>query len=276
MLGPSATTLSKLGAKVTPLILENGEWHRLFSAMFLHGGVIHLGCNMSALWKEGGTLEKVWGWRPIFLIYILGGVSGNLVSSIFLPSSITVGASGAVFALFGAFWAEFIQNITQYPSCYEMLKSFSWLLISTAVNLAIGLMPMVDNFAHVGGFIAGVFGGLVFLLREDDSGEYSLAQKCCGSMAFIALVSLLLCEFLVLYLEVDPSAWCTFCEYINCVETDYWECDADSMGNCAAGRTLEMGGVEVTCLDGMVKIAPNATVFSQNDLKDVCLQLCSH
>ena len=114
MFGPSAAVLFDLGAKDTELIVRGGEPWRLGAAMWLHAGLIHLASNMYGLLQAGFPAEKVHGWWKVLVLYLLSGLMGNIVSSIFLPTSVTVGASGAVFGLFGAMWGDFCQNYNLY------------------------------------------------------------------------------------------------------------------------------------------------------------------
>ena len=91
------------GAAYAPLILEQGQWYRLFSSMFLHFGAPHLINNMLVLFVLGQRLEPVTGKIKFFLIYIFGGLGGNMLSLFFDMyagnASLSAGASGAVFAV---------------------------------------------------------------------------------------------------------------------------------------------------------------------------------
>ena len=93
------------GAAYAPLILEQGQWYRMFSSMFLHFGAPHLINNMLVLFVLGQRLEPVTGKIKFFLIYIFGGLGGNMLSLFFDMyagnASLSAGASGAVFAVMG-------------------------------------------------------------------------------------------------------------------------------------------------------------------------------
>ena len=280
MLGPSAKVLTDMGAKVTTMIVKDGQWWRLASAMFLHGGVIHLFANMFGMWREGGRLEQEFGWWRVAVVYVLGGLSGNVCSSVFLPAQITVGASGAVFALFGAIWAEFLNHMHYYGG-YDCFATFFSLLLSTAFNLCIGLMPLVDNFAHVGGFIAGFFAGCILMLQPEvlpngATKEPTAVQKCLGMTGLVGLTTLVIVATFCLYFEVDFKGWCKVCEYVNCVDTRWWDCDSAGLGNCKSGQQMPNGvDAQVICADGVKKLAKNFTMASQADLKTACLAVCA-
>jgi rhomboid protease GluP len=85
-----------MGAKSTPLILK-GDWWRLIVPMFMHAGIVHLCVNMFSFWRMAADIEKDFGFRKIGVIYILAGLGGNIASALFRQTSITVGASGAIF-----------------------------------------------------------------------------------------------------------------------------------------------------------------------------------
>lgn len=166
--GPDAQVNIDMGAKVTALILDGQAW-RLLSSMFLHGGFLHLAFNMFSLRQCGEPLEEEFGPLRVAIVYFVAGLTGNMASAVFLPLQITVGASGAIFGLFGATWAEFMQNYTLFD---EKCKTLMGLLLSTVMSLAMGLMPLVDNFAHVGGFIGGLLAGLVLMVETQTIDAY--------------------------------------------------------------------------------------------------------
>jgi hypothetical protein len=95
-------------------------------------------------------------------IYIVSGVGGSVLSSLSIQNSISVGASGALFGLLGAMLSELFTNWTIYSNKAAALMT---ILVVIAINLAIGILPHVDNFAHIGGFLTGILLGFIFLMR---------------------------------------------------------------------------------------------------------------
>ncbi|KAL5575688.1 hypothetical protein UlMin_017387 [Ulmus minor] len=165
LLGPSTTALKELGALDWKLVVEDGEGWRLLSCMWLHAGVFHLLANMVSLLFIGIRLEQEFGFFRIGVLYVLSGFGGSLLSTMNLNPSrpiISVGASGALFGLLGAMLSELITNWTIYANKCAALFS---LVIVIVLNLAFGLLPNVDNSAHIGGFIAGFLLGFILLMR---------------------------------------------------------------------------------------------------------------
>lgn len=145
----------KWGAACTPLILENGEWYRLFTSMFLHFGMAHLANNMLVLFVLGGRLERTTGKIRFLLIYLLGGIGGNVVSLLLDRNrdayTVSAGASGAIFALTGALIYIVIRNKGNVEDL-----SRRQILVMAALSLYMGFTGTgVDNAAHVGGMICG-------------------------------------------------------------------------------------------------------------------------
>ncbi|KAI5059240.1 hypothetical protein GOP47_0025559 [Adiantum capillus-veneris] len=162
LLGPSTYTLQKLGAlNVNKVVHEHQGW-RLITCIWLHAGIIHLLVNMLSLLFIGIKLEQEFGFLRIGIVYLVSGLGGSLLSSLFLRNNISVGASGALFGLLGAMLAELLTNWSMYSNkCAALIT----LVLVVAVNLAIGILPYVDNFAHIGGFISGFLAGFVLLLK---------------------------------------------------------------------------------------------------------------
>lgn len=149
------------GAAFTPYIVDGGEYYRIITSMFLHFGIEHLANNMLVLFVLGGRLERTVGKVRFLLIYLLGGIMGNLVS-LFLDIrkqdfSVSAGASGAVFAVMGAM----ICVLILLKGHVEDLTTRQ-ILIMAAFSLYFGFTSSgVDNAAHVGGMAGGFICALI-------------------------------------------------------------------------------------------------------------------
>jgi membrane associated rhomboid family serine protease len=141
-LGPSKATLIAMGAKRADLIIHGG-FHRLIGAWWLHGGILHWLINMVALRNLGFSMEREFGTPKIAIIYCWSGIAGVLSSSVFIPNLVGVGASGAIFGIFGASWADFIQNYGLYKTRKEERRTLRNLTIGTLINFLLGLVPIM-------------------------------------------------------------------------------------------------------------------------------------
>ncbi|KEJ04381.1 peptidase S54 [Clostridium botulinum A2B7 92] len=150
-----------LGAKVNSFI-NNGEYYRLITAMFLHGGLIHLALNMYALNAIGPLVEIYFGKVKYLIIYFISGILSSYFSYLF-STSVSIGASGAIFGILGA------TLIIAYTNRKKGGKEFLNNIISViVVNLILGFsIPNVDNFGHIGGLIGGVIITLFLFLSDD-------------------------------------------------------------------------------------------------------------
>ncbi|HKX26297.1 MAG TPA: rhomboid family intramembrane serine protease [Blastocatellia bacterium] len=151
-------TVVAFGAKTNEL-LQQGEWFRLVTPIFIHGGLIHLASNSYAIWNIGPLVEKLYGSSRYLLIYLLsgiGGVAGSYLGSLTKPGSTpSVGASGAIFGLFGLLFVFGYRYRDELPENFRRRMS-SGILPVIAINLFIGFtIPVIDNSAHIGGLITG-------------------------------------------------------------------------------------------------------------------------
>lgn len=145
--------LVRLGAKVTVLIAA-GEYWRLFSAMFLHIGLMHLFFNGYALLAIGTELERLIGPGRFLAIYLLGGLFGNLASYAFTVN-LAAGASGAILGLIGAL-ATFFTLYRRQLGAWGRGRLAN-ILFLIALNLFLGFtQPGIDNLAHLGGLLSGL------------------------------------------------------------------------------------------------------------------------
>ncbi len=144
--------LIKLGANYAPLVTMGDYW-RLFTANFLHIGLLHLFFNLYALYIVGTEVEMFYGpWR-FLVIYLLTGVSGAIASYTF-TYGLSAGASTAIFGLVGTLFAFFTRNRAVFG---EMSRArLSNLVVVIAINVFYGLsVSAIDNWGHAGGFVGG-------------------------------------------------------------------------------------------------------------------------
>ncbi len=149
--GTGRGTLFQNGALFGPLV-DEGEWWRLFTSGFVHLGLFHIGLNMLLLYLIGTQLEAVLGSVQFAVLYVMSLLAGSLGVLIADPLAPTVGASGAVFGLMGAFLiAQRAQGISPWQSGIGGL-----VLINLMFTF---LLPGISIGGHVGGLVGGLIGG---------------------------------------------------------------------------------------------------------------------
>jgi rhomboid protease GluP len=195
VLEPSIVHLIAWGANYGPRT-TGGEWWRLASSFFLHGGIVHLAFNMVVLWDIGRFVERLVGNASFVLIYLVCGLFGAVASIAWNPSVVSVGASGAVFGLYGVLLGFLARSRHAIPR--EVLRRLlTSAIIFIAYNIFYGFMKTgIDNAAHLGGLAAGFLFGLVVahpLTREGARGRFkkTIAAAGCG-LALLAGVAFIL------------------------------------------------------------------------------------
>ena len=137
-------------------LIEQGEYWRLVTPMFLHAGIMHLLFNMFSLFIFGPELEKVSGKARFLTVYFLSGIFGSIATFFVYDSSFThVGASGAIFGIFGAFGALVYHTKKMLPQLRQIILPIIGLGV---VMTFIG--PNINAAAHIGGLIVGFLIGL--------------------------------------------------------------------------------------------------------------------
>ena len=155
------------GAMYEPMILENQEYYRFFTCMFLHFGIQHLLNNMVMLGALGWQLEPVIGKVKYLLIYFISGLGGSGLSFAWNvmheEQSVSAGASGAIFGLMGALLYVVIANRGRLGDL-----SGKGMMLMVLLSLYFGFTSTgVDNLAHVGGLICGFLTALLTYRRKD-------------------------------------------------------------------------------------------------------------
>ncbi|XVF55272.1 hypothetical protein PTKIN_Ptkin06aG0023600 [Pterospermum kingtungense] len=284
LLGPSSATLQKMGALDVKKVVDGHQGWRLITCNWLHGGVFHLLANMLSLLVIGIRLEREFGFILIGLLYIISGFGGSVLSALFIQSSISVGASGALFGLLGGMLSELITNWTIYAN---KVAAFVTLLLIIAINLAVGILPHVDNFAHIGGFLTGFFLGFVFLIRPQfgwvsqryASPGYSAQARpkfkkyqCILWVVSLILVIVGLTLGLVMLLRgVDANDHCSWCHYLSCVPTSKWSCNTEP-AYCSSSQLGSQ--VNVTCSTNGKTTSYYLPGASSSQIQSLCSQQC--
>jgi membrane associated rhomboid family serine protease len=156
----NAEVLITYGAKYNQAILE-GQYWRFVTPIFLHANILHVGLNMLNLIVLGVFVERIFGHLRFLLIYLVTGIISIVASFYFAPQEISVGASGAIFGLVGAY--SLFVFIHRRAFRRGGIPALSWLVLIIGINLGIGLIiPNIDNYAHVGGFLSGCVLGWFF------------------------------------------------------------------------------------------------------------------
>ncbi|CAL1262939.1 unnamed protein product [Larinioides sclopetarius] len=188
------------------------QFYRLWTSLFLHAGILHLLITVIIQYLIMTDLEKLVGALRISIIYIMSGVGGNLASAIFVPYRAEVGPAGSQFGLLACLFVEVIH-------CWKMLKHPGMALLRLGgvalVLFLVGLLPWVDNYAHIFGFAFGFLLSYA-LLPFVSFGTYDKATKVILIWVCLFIV-VVLCVGLLILFYVHPIYECSFCKYLNCI-----------------------------------------------------------
>jgi rhomboid protease GluP len=178
---PSLGALRALGATgATPW--HEGQWWTLFTAIYLHGGLLHILFNVLWIRQLGPAVEELYGPARLVVIFTVAGAVGFLASNL-LVYDFTIGASGAIFGLLGALVAFGHKRGGVFGTM--VLKQYGqWALVLFVFGF---LMPGVNNIAHAGGFAGGLVAGLALALAERRA-ETGLDQLLAGAAAGLTLL----------------------------------------------------------------------------------------
>lgn len=160
VLGGRADEYLHFGANFAPLT-TGGEWWRLFTCIFIHFGIVHLAFSAWALWDSGRLTERLFGNAGFCALYVFAGLCGSSVSMLWNQDVISVGASGAVFGVFGALLAYMTVERGALPP-----QALNRLRVSTSTFVVYSIFygfvqSGIDNAAHLGGLGGGFAMGLI-------------------------------------------------------------------------------------------------------------------
>lgn len=180
---PDNQSLINWGANFRPVTLE-GQWWRLFTSCFIHIGIIHLLMNLYALIYIGLLLEPQLGRTRFASAYILSGIGGSVASLYWHELTISAGASGAIFGMYGVFLAMLTTNLIEKSARKTLLTS---IMIFVGYNLLNGLKGGIDNAAHIGGLITGIIIGYSFYPSLTKPQELNLKYLTMALLTFFVI-----------------------------------------------------------------------------------------
>ncbi|ORX63803.1 rhomboid-domain-containing protein [Anaeromyces robustus] len=259
MIGPSSGTLINLGARFLPCMKETeylyrpilcptgmtgtfdpanpthcslkdmcgfdmksgekpNQWYRFIVPIFLHGGIIHIIFNLSFQIRTGIQMEKDFGTWRIMIIYLLSGIFGFAFEAKSNGVAPSVGCSGSLYGLMACLLLDLIQSWKLITNPWTELFKMILIII---FSLGIGLLPNIDNYAHIGGFMMGILTGLIFLPSIIYSKRHLKIKR------ILMIISVFLSIFLFIWVFRQfyySDGYCSWCHYLNCLPINHW-CD---------------------------------------------------
>ncbi|KAJ6604570.1 hypothetical protein DFH09DRAFT_1123132 [Mycena vulgaris] len=255
MLGPSSTTLINAGARFPPCMklieavpptfqigcLNNtanpateictiedicgfggfpndnpNQWFRFITPIFLHAGFIHIILNMLAQLTVSAQVEREMGSGGFFITYFAAGIFGNVLGANFaLVGRPSVGASGAIFGTVAVTWVDLFAHWAYH---YRPVRKLVFMTIELIIGVAVGYIPYVDNFAHLGGFVMALFVGTIFYPVISITKKHKIIMSCARILAIPVAVLLFVLLTRNFYTS-DPYAACEGCRYLSCFPT---------------------------------------------------------
>lgn len=187
IMAPEHQDLLDWGANFKPLTLE-GQWWRLFTACFLHIGILHLLLNMYALVYIGLLLEPYLGRSRFLAAYLISGIAASMTSLWWHDLTISAGASGAIFGIYGVFLALLTTNLLDKAVKKALMTSVA---IFVSYNILNGFKPNsgIDNAAHIGGLLSGLFIGYSFVPSLKQFGDSILKYSTIFVLAIVLFIS---------------------------------------------------------------------------------------
>ena len=190
-LSPSTAVLFVFGASGAIPVFNAGRWWTVLSAGWLHAGLLHIAMNMYWVWQMGPAITELFGTSRTVIIYTVGGIAGFTLSSLagaylpnlpFLrPGTFTVGASAPVFGLIGALYHY---GRTTSSAIKQMATSI--MLQALLFGL---LVPGIDNFAHIGGFLGGYLASAFFNPMTRERGDHMIIAVVCLVATAVAIAA---------------------------------------------------------------------------------------
>jgi membrane associated rhomboid family serine protease len=212
------------------------QWFRFITAIFLHAGFIHILLNMLAQLTISAQMEREMGSVGFMITYFAAGIFGNVLGGNFsLVGAPSVGASGAIFGTVAVTWVDLFAHWKYH---YRPGRRLAWMTVELIFGIALGYVPYVDNFAHLGGLCMGLLVGTTLYPVISPSRRHKSIM-----WAFrLAAIPLAIVLFVVLirnFYTSDPYAACSGCRYLSCIPTssnDY--CQGTGFTTTTSGTSI--------------------------------------
>ncbi|CAM0138882.1 unnamed protein product [Umbelopsis sp. WA50703] len=217
----SLETLCGFGGFKDPSVPDQS--FRFFTPIFIHAGIIHLLMNMLTQLRLGAQLEKELGPLRFAILYFAAGIWGFVFGALFgSPSRPSMGCSGALFGLIGFMFVDILLN---WKDTVQPWRELTKLAITTIISLVLGLLPGLDNFAHLGGFIIGIVAGIMLInTRRRATRQFKIFTWIARLCALVLLIVIFVVTIKEFYEVADPSKICPNCKYLSCLPVSNW-CD---------------------------------------------------
>ncbi|KIJ68535.1 hypothetical protein HYDPIDRAFT_106736 [Hydnomerulius pinastri MD-312] len=212
------------------------QWYRFITAIFLHAGFIHILLNMLAQLTVSAQIEREMGSAGFFITYFSAGIFGNVLGGNFsLVGAPSVGASGAIFGTVAVTWVDLFAH---WKYTYRPKRKLAWMTVELIFGIALGYVPYVDNFAHLGGLCMGLLVGTTLYPVVSPTKRHK-AIMWAFRLAAIPLAVVLFVVLIRNFYTSDPYAACSGCRYLSCIPTS-------SNNHCqGTGFTTTTGGSSI-------------------------------
>ncbi|KAG0708783.1 hypothetical protein DFH29DRAFT_889030 [Suillus ampliporus] len=195
---------------------EPNQWFRFITAIFVHAGFIHIILNMIAQLTISAQIEREMGSAGFFITYFAAGTFGNVLGGNFsLVGAPSIGASGAIFGTVAVTWVDLFAH---WKYQYRPGKKLAIMTVELLFGIALGYIPYVDNFAHLGGLCMGLLVGTTLYPVISPTKRHKLIMWA-FRLAAIPLAVVLFVVLIRNFYTSDPYAACSGCRYLSCIPT---------------------------------------------------------
>ncbi|GAB1517439.1 hypothetical protein RhiTH_000487 [Rhizoctonia solani] len=197
---------------------DPNQWFRFITPIFLHAGIIHFALNMFAQLTLSAQVEREMGSGAFLILYASAGIFGNVLGGNFALVGVpSVGASGAIFGTVAVMWVDLLAH---WKIEYRPGRKLAMLCVDLIIGVALGFVPGVDNFAHLGGFLMGLLTAIVLYPVISTTKRHKAIMWICR-LAMIPVAVVLFVVLIRNFYTSDPYAACQWCRYLSCIPASW-------------------------------------------------------